>query len=144
MRKAIVLSISVALVVLALPSASADRDGRVKPRRGKTVVVNAAAGATPITWAWDPEEITIREGDTVRWTNPTGTSHVMNPLPATAQSSPWWSEQDLPPGDSVNFRFTEPGRYKFGCAITPHSDCWYLGTDECECVGMCGVISVKP
>jgi plastocyanin len=140
MRKAIVLSISVALVVLALPSASADRDGRVKPRRGKTVVVNAAAGATPITWAWDPEEITIREGDTVRWRNPTDMEHAVDPVNDPA----WGSRQELPPGGSISFTFKEEGVYEFFCPILTHSDCWYLGTDECECTGMCGVITVKP
>ena len=143
MRRILGFGLVSAVLLLALAPASAERDATAKQRRGRTVVVNATAGATPITWGWDPSEVEIKSGDTVRWANPTDTAHVLDPLPPTATTPPWWSEQDLPSRGAVSFTFEEPGVYRFGCQILNHSHCLYLGSDKCECVGMCGVIKVR-
>ena len=141
-RHIIRLGLVTAVLLLTLAPASAEPDITAKSRRGKTVLVNATAGATPINWEWDPVEVEIQAGDTVRWANPTGTRHVLDPLPSTATTPSWWSAQSLPSRGTVSFTFDEPGTYRFGCQILDHSHCLYLGSDKCECVGMCGVITV--
>lgn len=142
MRRTVFALIVLGILLLALPTAGAARDGKKIPR-GKTVVVQAAEWAPPLSWAWDPPEITIRAGDGVRWENPTEVDHSVQPWVEEGSSSqPWASESLLEPAGSVDFRFTEPGVYTYRCGISLHSDVVYLA-DGGRCVGMCGTITVE-
>ena len=132
MRRIIRIALVVVLFLLTLAPAWAEPNITAKSRRGKTLVVNATQGSTPITWEWDPADVEVQAGDTVRWANPTETRHALAPLPPPAPTPSWWSSQDLPPNGTVSFTFDEPGTYRFGCQILDHSHCLYLGSDKCE------------
>jgi plastocyanin len=141
-RRILVAAIVGGLLLLSLPSAGATRDGK-RIARAKPSVVQAAVGTVPLTWAWDPPDITIRTGDRVRWENPTTEAHSVLPWVEEGDPSPPWGyEQPLEPGGSVTLRFKEPGAYTYRCGIGFHSDVVYLA-DGGRCVGMCGVITVE-
>lgn len=82
----IVFGLVTAVLLLTLAPVAAEPDTTAKRRRGRTVVVKPTAGATPINWDWDPGEVEIHTGDTVRWANPTDTEHVLDPSPPEAIS----------------------------------------------------------
>ena len=135
MRRSVVAALVAGLVITVLPTADARRP------RGKTYRVTATQNITPVTFAWEPADITINVGDSIKWENPTNTEHTMLPWARHGESIPagWNAEQRVPAGDAVRSRFDEPGLFMYRCEL--HSDIIYLN-DTGNCYGMCGTINV--
>ncbi len=89
---------------------------------------------------YEPAQITINAGDTVRWKNSSIMSHTVTADPALAKKA---GDAELPPGAQpfnsgmiglgkvFDHTFTVPGAYRYFCI--PH-----------EMHGMVGVVIVKP
>ncbi len=65
-------------------------------------------------FAFMPMELTIRQGQTVRWTNDDGAPHGL----AFKDGAP--GESVLLPGQSFSRRFDKPGSYDYVCSIHPY------------------------
>ena len=79
--------------------------------------VASPGGAAPVTeavsiqgFAFTPAQITLRVGDTVRWTNQDAAAHT-----ATANSGQF-NSGNLARGTSYQFTFTQAGTYSYFCA----------------------------
>lgn len=81
---------------------------------------HAAAGAADevaisiANFAFMPMELTIHQGQTVRWTNDDGAPHGL----AFKDGAP--GESVLLPGQSFSRRFDKPGSYDYVCSIHPY------------------------
>jgi len=70
---------------------------------------------TIVDFAFDPADLTIQVGDTVRWTNSGGTDHT-----ATSTSGPAsFSSAGLATGATYEFTFTVAGVYDYQCSFHP-------------------------
>jgi plastocyanin len=78
---------------------------------------------------WRPVHTYIGTGDKVRWTNPTSRTHDIKGYGG------WRLSKILPPGSSVQKRFSSRGTYRFRCVR--HSA--IVGG---RCQGMCGIVHV--
>jgi plastocyanin len=80
--------------------------------------------------SFNPDRQTVPAGATVVWENRGRNDHDIVPEDPAAS----WAvgEEDFTPGDSTEFRFTEPGTYRYYCSIH--------GTID---VGMPGVLIVE-
>jgi len=84
------------------------------------VTQNGGTGATSPTvlvaihgFAFNPAEITVKQGQTVRWTNEDSVPHTVK---FDSFQSPTLSN-----GDTYEHTFTEaPGEYDYSCAIHPY------------------------
>ena len=77
-----------------------------------TQVNQSEAGSASIViknFAFDPAAITISKGTTVIWMNKDSVSHTV--------SGTGFESGTLPPGQSYNFTFTEPGSFSYHCSI---------------------------
>ena len=84
----------------------------------------AAAMATPV-WAADsqvkidnftfnPQQVTVKAGTTVTWTN-------TDDIPHTVTSKTFaFKSKALDTGDGFSFTFATPGTYAYFCALHPH------------------------
>jgi plastocyanin len=88
---------------------------------------------------YEPTTVTIKVGDTVKWTNTGKTLHSVTLVPEDAQNPANVSEPKgaatfdsgfMPPGATFSYKFTVPGTYKYFCV--PH-----------EKAGMVGEVVVK-
>ncbi len=88
---------------------------------------------------YEPAKVTIKVGDSVKWTNTGQTLHSVTLVPADAQNPSSVSEPKgaatfdsgfMPPGGTFSYTFTVPGTYKYFCV--PH-----------EKAGMVGEVVVK-
>jgi plastocyanin len=76
------------------------------------------SAATPTSviikdFAFSPPTLTVREGETVTWTNDDGVDHTVS---ATDRS---FTSQELGQGATFEFTFTTPGTHTYICAIHP-------------------------
>jgi plastocyanin len=62
-------------------------------------------------FAFDPPNLTIKVGTTVKWTNQDGATHNVK-----ADDNSWGSN-DLNKGDSFSFTFTQAGTYLYRCGF---------------------------
>jgi len=79
--------------------------------------MNAPAQAIDVTiknMAFNPAQITVSAGTTVRWTNQDSITHTV-----TADNGQF-SSGNLTSGDSYQFTFTTPGTYAYHCSIHPN------------------------
>jgi plastocyanin len=79
---------------------------------------------------FDPRELTIDLGDTVRWVNQDNMRHDVNALDGSFRSG----SNNMSPGATFEHTFLQPGVYEYRC--TPHSN--MEGT-----AGMTGTIIVR-
>jgi len=81
---------------------------------------------------FSPSDLTINVGDTVRWTNPTGTPHTSTSGTGCAHNSTGvaWDSGTLSNGGQFSFTFDQPGAYPYFC------------TFHCS-LGMTGTITVN-
>lgn len=79
---------------------------------------------------FDPAELTIKVGETVRWVNDSGV-HDVTSVKIPEGATPFKSELFTAPGMAFEYTFTIPGEYEYVC--TPH-----------EVLGMVGKIIVTP
>ncbi|MFD7711170.1 cupredoxin domain-containing protein [Streptomyces sp. NPDC059785] len=94
-----VLAVVSASVVPAGPAAPA------APLRAETAVVIDGSGFTP-------RSVTVRPGDTVRWTNEDDTEHKV-----TSDGGDWAGV--LAPGTSYTRAFPAKGRFAYHCTVSP-------------------------
>lgn len=65
----------------------------------------------------DPEEITIRPGDTVKWTNIDDRKHNLASLPGSGTSDALEIFTVMEPGAVYTHKFDAPGEYPYFCFI---------------------------
>ena len=96
---------------------------RVKPKSGSGGSAPAPAPPTPVTTTRDvaitstgfsPSSITIKAGDTVRWTNQDTTTHN-----AIADDHTSWGSPNLPQGKVWSHTFAQSGTFGYHCHIHP-------------------------
>jgi plastocyanin len=63
-------------------------------------------------FAFDPKNLTLRVGDTVRWVNNSGTPH-------TSTSGGNWDSSIVASGSSFERKFNSPGTFNYRCDIHP-------------------------
>ena len=107
--------------VLAFPGASTGATFRVK-----------ASGDSPTNFAWMPDFRHITKGNRIRWTNPTGATHIVS-----AYSNNWSKNTTIAPGERTSKVFNKTGSYLYRCTRPGHST---LTNGNCD--GMCGEVHV--
>ena len=78
-----------------------------------------AAAASPATiqidnFAFAPEQLTVKAGTTVTWTNEDDIPHT---VVATGRA---FKSKALDTDDKFSFTFTTPGSYEYFCSLHPH------------------------
>lgn len=68
----------------------------------------------PPSYKFEPAAITVPDGTTVTWTNNDNFTHNVRLLDDGGKVL------DLPPGESVSFRFTGPGEHRYDCSFHPN------------------------
>jgi plastocyanin len=117
-------NLSALVAVAAIVLVGCGDDGEV------VLVEGQEARVLAIDNVFEPEDITVAAGTTVRWVNNGRNDHNVIPEDEEAE---WRTEaEDFVPGDEAEFRFTEPGSYRYYCSIH--------GTID---VGMIGSITVE-
>ena len=66
---------------------------------------------------FQPGEITVAVGTTVRWTNEDGVQHTVTS--GTRGNPSGMFDETVPGGGSFTFTFEEPGTYDYFCSIHP-------------------------
>lgn len=69
-------------------------------------------------FSYTPQNISIKRGTTVTWTNNDSTEHDV--MPDDGSSDNFQSSQLLARGESYSFTFNEPGTYAYHCTPHPH------------------------
>jgi plastocyanin len=68
----------------------------------------------PPSYRFEPAVITVPGGTTVTWTNNDNFTHNVRLLDDGGDVL------DLPPGESVSFRFSAPGEHRYDCSFHPN------------------------
>jgi plastocyanin len=76
-----------------------------------TPAPQAATNVSIVNFAFQPADLTVRVGDTVRWTNQGSASHT------TTSDSSQWASPALLTGQTYEVAFPSPGDYAYHCAI---------------------------
>jgi plastocyanin len=68
---------------------------------------------------FSPADLTINVGDTVQWTNPTGTPHTSTSGAGCGHNTTGvvWDSGSLSRGESFSFTFDQPGTYPYFCSF---------------------------
>jgi plastocyanin len=75
----------------------------------------AAAAAVGIdNFTFNPQQLTVKAGATVTWTNKDDIPH------AVAAVGKQFRSKALDTGDAFSFTFTTPGSYAYFCSLHPH------------------------
>ncbi len=83
-----------------------------------TVAVNAGAEVEVSEYRFLPSQITIDKDQFVQWTNDGDRVHLItHDTPVDADRK--FKSDNIEPGQSFQFMFTEPGTYEYFCAIHP-------------------------
>jgi uncharacterized repeat protein (TIGR01451 family) len=93
----------------AQPPAASTSAPAVAPAAGVKIV---QAGLEALTWGYAPDNITIKAGDTITWTNDGSLVHTVTPDDGGFDSGV------LNKGDVWTHTFDKPGTYTYHC--TPH------------------------
>ncbi len=67
----------------------------------------------PPSYRFEPAAITVPDGTTVTWTNNDHFTHNVRLIDDGGDVL------ELPPGESVSFRFTGPGEHRYDCSFHP-------------------------
>ncbi|MEW6002665.1 MAG: plastocyanin/azurin family copper-binding protein [Nitrospirota bacterium] len=92
---------------------------------------SATVDVTMREFSFNPLQITINTGDTVRWTNSGVIQHTTT-SGANCVSDGKWDSGFLSPGQTFSFTFTSPGTFPYFCAMANH----------CSAFGMIGTVTV--
>ena len=65
-------------------------------------------------FTFSPQQITVKVGTTVTWTNHDDIPHLV------VSQAPLFKSQALDTDDKFSFTFTTPGSYGYFCALHPH------------------------
>jgi amicyanin len=100
-----------ALTGAALGAASALLVAAVVPPAG----AQNAPGVVGIdNFTFNPQNLTVKTGTTVTWTNNDDIPH------AIAAVNKQFKSKALDTGDAYSFTFTTPGTYQYFCSLHPH------------------------
>lgn len=128
MKKSGIIGISIAIVVVAAvgtiifanraeaPDATMDMS---KSNMSTTAKPSAATSSNQVTienFAFSSNNITVKKGTTVTWTNKDSATH--NVTETDGKNGP--KSGDLATGKSFVFTFDEVGTYKYDCSIHPN------------------------
>jgi len=78
-------------------------------------IVNIPKASEDVKNVFMPDNIVVKLGDTVRWTNSDDIAHVFATM--SAISAGRFSVSSIPPGGSWEFKFEKPGEYFYICFI---------------------------
>jgi LPXTG-motif cell wall-anchored protein len=92
------------------------------PRAADTITVNIPA------FNFDPKEVTVKVGDTVKWTNSSTNAHTV-----TSADGSTFDAGNLDPGKDFSFTFTKAGTFVYYCK--------YHGNKDGS--GMAGTVTVQ-
>jgi len=87
---------------------------------GQTVTINTVSANK---YSYDPTPVTVKVGQTVTWTNASGTNHTVT---ADAGQSVNFKSQVIKDGENYVFSFSAAGTYQYFCSI--HSKTSMSGT----------------
>ena len=84
-----------------------------------TIAVNAGAtvaitAGTTSKFAFDPDPVTVKVGQTLTWKNDSGSSHTVTADPGQAVS---FKSQTVRSGETYVNTFDKPGTYTYFCSI---------------------------
>jgi amicyanin len=67
--------------------------------------------------SFNPQNISVKAGNTVTWTNNESVSHDVTSDDGTFKSGP---SGGMSQGDSYSYKFTKPGTFAYKCTIHPN------------------------
>lgn len=119
---------AVFVLTLLLPLAACGGDDQttgVGPTSA-VALVDAESEILAIDNVFDPEDVTIEAGTTVTFVNAGRNDH--NVIPET-EGAPWEvPAEEFGPTETAEYRFTEPGEYRYFCSIHGTIDVGMIGT----------------
>ena len=84
------------------------------PETGKTTVQSSEQVSVTIqNFKFTPQDITVKVGTKVTWTNQDGAPHTVESSDGTLRSD------QLEKGDTYTYTFTKAGAYNYKCGIHP-------------------------
>jgi len=114
----LIISFIVLVVIVAgvgayyLYSAKYPQKNEVKlPSEQQTSIPKEKNAISIKDFAFNPDTLTVKVGDTVTWVNEDGVVHT---LKSTEFNSP-----NIKNADTFQFQFTKPGTYEYTCGIHP-------------------------
>ena len=69
-----------------------------------------------VNFAYEPQNLTIQEGDSVRWTNNDGVAHTVT----STDDPPVFDSGNMASGEIFIYHFTSAGSYDYFCEIHPY------------------------
>lgn len=89
---------------------------RLKAENGvDTILIPKATGETKNIF--EPDNVIIKQGETVRWVNSDEIAHIFSTLPLISAGK--FFAKSVEPGESWEFKFEKPGEYFYLCFIHP-------------------------
>jgi plastocyanin len=85
----------------------------VTPKASGAVVQIVQPNPGALSWAYNPQTLTVKAGDQVTWTNTGSLAHTVTADDGSFDSG------NLNPGDTWSFTFSKPGTYAYHCAPHP-------------------------
>ena len=101
-----------ALVVAMATLAACAVDETQNPPSSHGVADDAAKEVEISGFAFKPQEITIKVGETVTWTNQDSALHTV--------TGEGWDSGDMGRGDTYSRTFTAKGTYNYDCTYHPY------------------------
>ena len=83
-------------------------------QRAATVPVESGARVSIVNFAFTPEQISIKPGETITWINDDGAPHALK-----FEDGAKGTDLMLP-GATFNRRFDGPGTYDYSCSVHPY------------------------
>ena len=129
MRRSTGTRIGAAALTLALPvalvacggstttdtaTASSTTTSTAAVNAGTAVTIRSSGGAASGTYAYDPTPATVKVGQTVTWTNSSGTAHTVTAVEGQQET---FKSQTIRNGETYVASFSKPGTYKYFCSI---------------------------
>lgn len=78
-------------------------------------IIDIPKAADGVKNLFEPDNIVIKQGETVRWTNSDDIAHVFATLSAISAGK--FAVSSIPPGESWEHKFEKPGEYFYICFI---------------------------
>ncbi len=112
MTKMIIISLFIIFVVLSMTGCTQDQKTEDKKDDGKDAPKNVTV--TIEDFSFNPSEVTIAEGGTVKWVNEDDAAHTV--------VSEGFDSDEFGKGESYSFTFLTPGEVEYGCSIHPYME----------------------
>jgi plastocyanin len=113
LRLAALVGVLAALASPALSQARAAHVGIIEPPL-----------QSPSTWTYDPDELTVKLGTTVEWTNTGAVVHTVTVTDETAAATGVsFDSGDIPHGETFSYTFDSAGTFAYYCVYHP----WMAG-----------------